>query len=289
MVVGKQGALTQLIITLLALWSIATAGLMAGFGVREAVLFGLALAGGVVAVSLARPFRGAFIAAMVLGVLGIFGMQLYRSLGIGAQFDLRLLITPLPAALALAVAALLGEAAARRIVTIEQQLSRDAVIIEELTRDDDFTGALKEVYGERLLAQELVRARRYKRPLSIALLAPDDWPSVEREHGEEQARETLKTAAVVLKERLREVDSFARRQESQFLAVLPETSGDGAQTVAERLCQALTSRTALQFRCGIAEFPSDAASKEELLAEAEAAMRFARTGGVLVAGHSLLS
>ncbi|MGE5618818.1 MAG: GGDEF domain-containing protein [Sphingomonadaceae bacterium] len=286
---GKHVASTLLVVGLLALWMVATAVVFAQQDLRDMAILGWALAAAVVATALANPFRWSGIAAMVVGVAIYVGAQIHRTVVLlYSPLEPRSLLAFLPGSACLAVAALLGMVISRQMTAIRTQLERDAETIAELSRHDVLTGALKSSYADRLLNIEIERARRYQRPLSLLLLSADDWEDIVRDQGPDATTEILATAGKILMERLRTIDVVVRGNESNFLAILPETGAEGAQVVAERLCNAVTEGTGIRYRAGIAEFPNDGASREELVAEAEAALQFARQAGITVASHSLL-
>lgn len=287
---GRQVALTLLTIGLLALWMIATAAVFALVELRDTALLGWSLAGAVVITSLARPFRGAAVAITLLAAAAYLGAQIHRMVVLQGLFpDLRYLLAMLPGIACLVVAGLLSAIVSRQLSRIRAQMEQDTAAVQELTRHDDVTGVLKDSYANRLLSLEIERARRYQRPLSVVLLAAEDWEAHFLDRGVEEADEKLATIGKLLVEGLRAVDVVARGGESRFLAILPETPAEGAQLAAERICETMAEKAGLQFRAGVAQFPDDGVSREELAAEAEAALQFARQAGITVASRSLLS
>jgi GGDEF domain-containing protein len=62
-------------------------------------------------------------------------------------------------------------------------------------------------------------------------------------------------------------------------SILPHTNPDGACIVAERLVANAARRLKLDLHVGIAHFPGDAVTEEELLQDAEAALQVALTSG----------
>ncbi len=277
-------------VSLLVLTGVAAAAVFTLLESGETAILGCSLIGAILATSMARPFRGAGVLVTVLGAIFFFGVQLYHSLSVaGSALELRQLIPGLEGALLLAPIGLLTEVIVRRLMRVNEQVGQNAAVIQELTLRDSLTGTLKNVYGDKLLAEEVERARRYHRSLSVVLLGPDDWPATVRELGQEKASEALREVGQVILKGLRSMDAASRRDESRFLVILPETAAAGAQLVAERLCEAVESETELRFRSGVAEFPNDAVSRDELLAEVQAALEFAQGAKMTVASRSLLA
>jgi len=111
------------------------------------------------------------------------------------------------------------------------------------------------------LGHEVARARRYERPLSIALIATDDpqAPSLV----------TLMLAALV-RESVRDTDIVAYAPSLALCIVgLPEARQAGARTAMQRVQALCLERLMLAVRSGVAEFPSAGWTLEELIKQAE--------------------
>jgi diguanylate cyclase (GGDEF)-like protein len=87
--------------------------------------------------------------------------------------------------------------------------------------------------------------------------------------------------AQILAESVRLMDTIARFSNEQFILVAP---GPGGLVVAERLVRSIAALPPVDGRsisvsAGIASFPNDGRTPEELLAVAEKAMSAARKAG----------
>jgi two-component system sensor histidine kinase ChiS len=94
------------------------------------------------------------------------------------------------------------------------------------------------------LTQEAARARRYGRPLSLAVARTDT------EHPE-----LLRTAAARMRERLRQPDVLAHLGHGTFAALLPECTSDQARTVFGRVESDLRASTPLHCEVDVTEVP----------------------------------
>lgn len=285
----RQVALAGLAASLLALWSIVATALFAYLDMKDTAILGWVLTGFVIAASLARPFRYAGVASTAIAIIAFFGAQFQRVAdiilsGVAQEYVSFATIT----VLCFAVTGLLSAFATRQIMRIEEQVEQSSKLIAELALRDGLTGALKSTYGDRALSEEIERSRRYNRSLSLVLLEADDWSTVVKERGGDGGDEVLQAVGRTLSTTLRKVDKMVRHADSRFALILPETKAEGAQILAQRLCRALAEETGIRFRAGVAEFPRDAVSRDELLEEANAALEFARTADVSVAGRSAL-
>jgi GGDEF domain-containing protein len=121
---------------------------------------------------------------------------------------------------------------------------------------------------------ELTRSRRYHRPLSVVLI------EVESE-AEKITREMLKgiqhdllsrftTARVgqIIDDRIRQTDLVLRDQRGRFIVLCPETDFPSAVLLAKRISQAIKERTNLGVLWGVAAFPDEALTFEDLLQKA---------------------
>ncbi len=125
---------------------------------------------------------------------------------------------------------------ARRILNLERSLKQSLEELKHLSVKDPLT----ELYNRRFLAerlpQEIKRASRYGRSLSLIMLDIDHFKEINDTHGHGTGDQVLKACAEVLQEAIRQdVDWAARYGGEEFLLILPETDHAGALVVAERL------------------------------------------------------
>ncbi|MFW6085025.1 MAG: diguanylate cyclase [Gemmatimonadota bacterium] len=104
-----------------------------------------------------------------------------------------------------------------------------------LSANDSLTGVLnRRAFGERWEA-ELSRARRYGRPISVAVLDIDYFKQFNDHHGHAAGDVALKTVARALRGRVRSTDFVGRLGGEEFAVALPETSPKDAMVLAEAL------------------------------------------------------
>ena len=83
--------------------------------------------------------------------------------------------------------------------------------------------------------EELVRATRYRRPLSLILVDLDHFKRFNDSHGHAAGDVILRQVAQLLAANVRTVDLAGRYGGEEFLVVLPETDPDAAASLAEKL------------------------------------------------------
>jgi diguanylate cyclase (GGDEF)-like protein len=153
---------------------------------------------------------------------------------------------------------------------------------------DRLTGLRRWGDFEAGLATELVRARRYSRPLVAAMCDVDHFGQFSKDHGHAAAEAALQVVATLFHPTFRRTDVVARLG-SQFALVLPETRpGDAWQKLETlRLAVAATPLAArpgwppvsLTLSVGLAAWPGDSEDPESLLATADARLREAKADG----------
>jgi diguanylate cyclase (GGDEF)-like protein len=143
-------------------------------------------------------------------------------------------------------------------------------------------------YFNERLAEEAARSTRYKYEFSILLVRIDNFEAFSEKCGEGAEAEIVSMMDVVLKNTLRTTDLKCTFGTAQYGILLPYTDSGGGRIAAEKLRQAverifmLKGRTAnirLTLSGGIANYPKNAVSPEQLMALAKEALASARTEG----------
>lgn len=88
---------------------------------------------------------------------------------------------------------------------------------------------------------ELERARRAHAPISVTVLAIDNFSGIQAVHGEEAGNDVLILLGQVLREKSRPYDCLGRWDTDEFSSALPGVIGADAQKIAERVMTAMRS------------------------------------------------
>jgi diguanylate cyclase (GGDEF)-like protein len=195
---------------------------------------------------------------------------------------------PTDIALALSMACALLAASSLRLGVrrrdVELAVAGDT--IDELTRRDRITEKLAGGREPTWLEAELARSRRHHHSLSLVLLRPDGFEELRERVGASVGDDLLVAVAELVGGELRVTDVALRHGPHTFSLVLPETPSEGARTVAERIRLLVPLRLSLPglagvtISAGVASFPVDATTNEELVAIAEQALeRAGELGG----------
>jgi len=166
------------------------------------------------------------------------------------------------------------------------RLSEYSRRLERLSVLDPLTGVLNRRGFEQKMEEELRRARRFNRPLSLLLVDMDDLKRYNDRHGHFQGDLALIHVGRVLREGVRGIDVVARYGGDEFVVILPETDDQGARNLGYKLKdspalvaanwpQMLKENLLLSF--GSATFGEHGVTKEELLQRADADMYAAKS------------
>ncbi len=109
-----------------------------------------------------------------------------------------------------------------------------------LSIEDGLTGLFNRRYFDHRLAQEIQRARRERRPISVMLVDADHFKRVNDEHGHAAGDAVLKVLASRMRDALRVTDDITSRVGGEeFAVILPGTPIEGALVAGERVREAV--------------------------------------------------
>ncbi len=145
-------------------------------------------------------------------------------------------------------------------------------------------------------AETLERAARDNQSTNVLMLDIDHFKSINDEFGHATGDQVLVRFAETTGQCLRSTDLIGRMGGEEFAVILPNTSGDTARAIAERVCASIgdllfeapdNQSFAISVSVGLAEStPSLEYSLEQLIAEADRALYAAKASGRnKVVGH----
>jgi len=168
---------------------------------------------------------------------------------------------------------------------------REVRVLEDRLRDQSTHDALTGLYNRRFLDEsfdrELLAAAQVERPVSVIMGDLDHFKDVNDHAGHLAGDQVLRVLGTLMTEHSRGSDLACRYGGEEFLLVLPGMPRERAMERAEQLRSALiTTRIAfgsgeitVTASFGVATFPRDGTTSDELIAAADAAMYAAKAAG----------
>lgn len=121
----------------------------------------------------------------------------------------------------------------------EQALRQSREELQNLAVTDDLTGLANRRRFRQVAESEIRRMRRYQHPLTLIMLDLDGFKEVNDRLGHQVGDEVLKAVGQAGRGQVRDTDLLARLGGDEFAVLLPETSEEQAQALAERLRRAI--------------------------------------------------
>jgi diguanylate cyclase (GGDEF)-like protein len=164
-------------------------------------------------------------------------------------------------------------------ISIYESTARSAVT-------DGLTGLHNRAYLDQAVRREIQRSQRYRLNLSLIMLDLDNFKRINDTLGHLAGDHCLVRTSELIRDSLREIDTAARYGGEEFALLLPDTPRVGAYVVAERIRARLVeerARSGSEGRAtvsgGVATFPDDGATGEQLLRKADQALYAAKAQG----------
>lgn len=161
---------------------------------------------------------------------------------------------------------------------------------QQLACTDGLTGLYNHRQFKKIFVDEVVRANRYNKTLSIILLDVDDFKKFNDTYGHPNGDIVLQETANLLQELLRDCDTLYRYGGEEFVAILPETPLSEAIKVAQRIrifvetesprfLSGVTKTHGITVSVGVAALPDDGQDAGSLLQSVDDLMYRAKRDG----------
>jgi len=169
-------------------------------------------------------------------------------------------------------------------------------VLVQRTLHDTTTGLPnRNLFNDRLM-HAIALARRHTWTLAVMFLDLDRFKSINDTHGHAVGDEVLKGVAKRLLQHARDEDTVCRNGGDEFLYLLMNPGGnENIERIAGALLETIAQpmdignlRPVINASIGIAVYPSDGASEEQLVKNADIAMyRAKKTGGSCIFANAL--
>lgn len=167
--------------------------------------------------------------------------------------------------------------------------SRLYEMVVHRSHTDSLTNLWNHGFFQHTLSLELNKAKETHVPLSLAIIDIDNFKKLNDTWGHQNGDLVLQEIANILKESSRENDYVCRYGGEEFSIILTQMNKEQGFVIAERIRDkiahynfpklSLFENLKMTVSIGIATFPQDAQTKEELIAKADKAMYIAKFGG----------
>lgn len=173
--------------------------------------------------------------------------------------------------------------------------------VQELSLYDELTRLPVRRYFMERFQEETYRAERFGQALALIWIDVDYFKEVNDTYGHQIGDQVLKEAGRVILRNLRKIDFPCRYGGDEILILLPQARPEEAKAIAARLSREMgeirvpvpfskVSELRVGISQGIAVFPGDAASMDELLQKADEALYWVKShgrGGIALYGEVL--
>ncbi|MFN8123670.1 MAG: diguanylate cyclase [Thermoleophilia bacterium] len=171
-----------------------------------------------------------------------------------------------------------------QLVTIAVQAAEARELLAAQAVTDPLTGLANHRAFQERLRQEVARARRHGRPLSLAMIDLDHFKAVNDVHGHPAGDAVLAEVAARLAAGVRNGDLVARIGGEEFAWLLPDAAADEAADAVERLRAAVSRRSVegglrVTLSAGVCDLECAHGSADELVRLADTALYWAKGHG----------
>ncbi|MEM4271808.1 MAG: GGDEF domain-containing protein [Candidatus Pacearchaeota archaeon] len=161
--------------------------------------------------------------------------------------------------------------------------------ISNISLADELTGIYNRRALYQMLDKEIKRARRFKHPLTIAMMDIDFFKVYNDKNGHLAGDELLKKITKLIQGKIREVDTLGRYGGEEFLIIMPETSHESAVRAAERIRKSVQDthfkgeetqpKGQITVSIGVATFHGEYKGRAHMIGIADQLLYKAKEGG----------
>ena len=166
--------------------------------------------------------------------------------------------------------------------------SRDFEYQYKLATVDGLTELYNHRYFQDALRNQIEASKRYGQPFSLIIIDIDFFKKFNDTYGHQAGDAVLRQVAQTLKKNSRTTDFVCRYGGEEMSIILPNTTNEEAMNNANRLCKAIAERPFqlnstetgnVTISLGVATFPDNAQTPQELIEYADKCLYYAKEHG----------
>ena len=170
---------------------------------------------------------------------------------------------------------------------LSSDMRRALIHIRDLSQTDKLTGVLNMRAFTPIAGGLCQQAARHGHVYSVAIFESDSLRLVNDEFGREAGNRLLKAIVQCMQAEIREKDLVARYGGAKFIVLLPETDGQRAHILAERIRERVETATistldkpvTTTVSVGIASYPEHATALQAVTEHADKALHISKISG----------
>ena len=157
--------------------------------------------------------------------------------------------------------------------------------VKQLAYLDGLTGIFNRRFFELRIMEEIERARRYGTGMAVIMADIDQFKRLNDEFGHLLGDEVLRQVSSLFHQQLRKIDVVCRYGGEEFAILLTQTNIQQAQAIAEKLRKLVESwqfpgvPRPITISAGVAAFPTDGRTRDEIIRAADSGLYAAKQGG----------
>jgi diguanylate cyclase (GGDEF)-like protein len=157
--------------------------------------------------------------------------------------------------------------------------------VRQLAYLDGVTGIFNRRYFELRIAEEIARSSRHRLTFSVIMVDIDHFKQLNDEFGHLLGDEVLRQVSAIFTQQLRKSDVLSRYGGEEFAIIAPETCLESALAVSDKLRRVVESwhfpgvARPVTISAGVAEFPAQGGTRDQLVKSADEALYAAKQGG----------
>lgn len=151
-----------------------------------------------------------------------------------------------------------------------------------LSNSDSLTGLWNHGYFQYLLEEEIKKSSLAKSRFTLLMIDIDNFKAFNDSYGHQAGDSVIREISGIFKDVSRKIDIIARYGGEEFGIILPLTKKQEALVMAERIRKAVETSRAFKnttISIGMASFPENGETKENLIAKADKALYEAKRSG----------